>query len=68
MSSAAHHVGFSDSDMAGDMDDRKSTTGVLNKLGESLISWQSQKQKGSGFLKNKRYCWLNCLEENLTKL
>lgn len=37
-------VGFSDSDMAGDMDDRKSTTGVLYRLGESLISWQSQKQ------------------------
>lgn len=37
--------GYSDSDMAGDIDDRKSTTGVLFKLGDSLISWQSQKQK-----------------------
>lgn len=38
-------VGYSDSDMAGDVDDRKSTTGVLFKLGENLITWQSQKQK-----------------------
>ena len=38
-------IGFSDSDMAGDLDDRKSTTGVLYMLGKSLISWQSQKQK-----------------------
>lgn len=38
-------IGFSDSDMAGDVDDRKSTTGVLFLLGEDPICWQSQKQK-----------------------
>uniref|UniRef100_A0A453T4V4 Reverse transcriptase Ty1/copia-type domain-containing protein n=1 Tax=Aegilops tauschii subsp. strangulata TaxID=200361 RepID=A0A453T4V4_AEGTS len=38
-------VGYSDSDMAGDVDDRKSTTGVAFFLGENLISWLSQKQK-----------------------
>ncbi|XP_062202083.1 secreted RxLR effector protein 161-like [Phragmites australis] len=38
-------TGFSDSDMAGDISDRKSTTGVLFMLGKNLISWQSQKQK-----------------------
>lgn len=37
-------TGFSDSDMAGDVNDRKSTTGVLFKLGNNVISWQSQKQ------------------------
>ena len=31
--------------MAGDVDDRKSTTGVLFFLGSSPISWQSGKQK-----------------------
>lgn len=38
-------IGFSDSDMAGDTDDRKSTTGVLYMLGKNPITWQSQKQK-----------------------
>uniref|UniRef100_A0ACD5Y6T1 Uncharacterized protein n=1 Tax=Avena sativa TaxID=4498 RepID=A0ACD5Y6T1_AVESA len=37
--------GFSDSDMAGDVDDRKSTTGVIFYLGSSPVSWLSQKQK-----------------------
>ncbi|OAE22678.1 hypothetical protein AXG93_2675s1110 [Marchantia polymorpha subsp. ruderalis] len=38
-------IGFSDSDMAGDMNDWKSSTGVLFSLGGSPIIWQSQKQK-----------------------
>lgn len=38
-------TGFSDSDHAGDVDTRKSTSGVLFFLGESPVSWQSQKQK-----------------------
>ncbi|KAJ1279365.1 hypothetical protein BS78_04G150200 [Paspalum vaginatum] len=38
-------VGFSDSDHAGDPDDRKSTTGVIYFLGSSLITWASQKPK-----------------------
>lgn len=38
-------VGYSDADMAGDIDDRKSTTGVVFLLGGSPVSWQSQKQK-----------------------
>jgi hypothetical protein len=38
-------IGFSDSDHAGDVDDRKSTSGVLFYLGNSPISWFSQKQK-----------------------
>jgi hypothetical protein len=37
-------VGYSDSDLAGDIDSRKSTTGVAYLLGENLISWQSQKK------------------------
>jgi hypothetical protein len=36
--------GYSDSDLAGDLDSRKSTTGVLFFHGSSLVSWQSTKQ------------------------
>jgi hypothetical protein len=38
-------LGYSDSDMAGDIDDRKSTSGVAYFFGESPVSWLSQKQK-----------------------
>ena len=37
--------GYSDSDMAGDVDDRKSTSGAAYFLGGSIVSWLSQKQK-----------------------
>ncbi|PKU64804.1 Retrovirus-related Pol polyprotein from transposon TNT 1-94 [Dendrobium catenatum] len=35
---------YSDSDWAGDQQDRKSTTGYCNFLGETLISWSVKKQ------------------------
>jgi hypothetical protein len=38
-------TGYSDSDHAGDQDDRKSTTGVVFFLGSGVITWSSQKQK-----------------------
>lgn len=37
--------GYSDSDHAGSMDDRKSTTGMAFYLNENLITWVSQKQR-----------------------
>ena len=37
--------GFSDSDLAGNVDDRKSTGGMAFYLDESLITWVSQKQR-----------------------
>lgn len=37
-------VGYSDSDLAGDVVDRKSTTGTVFFLGSSVVSWASQKQ------------------------
>ena len=38
-------LGFSDSDLAGDVDSRKSTSGIIFFLDDSPISWQSTKQK-----------------------
>ncbi|GMI70037.1 cysteine-rich RLK (RECEPTOR-like protein kinase) 8 [Hibiscus trionum] len=37
-------MGFCDSDFAGDIDDRKSTSGFLFFLGDCCISWSSKKQ------------------------
>jgi hypothetical protein len=36
-------VGFSDSDLAGDVDRRKSTTGLIFFLGKSPMCWQSSR-------------------------
>jgi hypothetical protein len=41
----ARFVGYSDSDLAGDVDSSKSTTRCLFFLGTSLVSWQSVKQR-----------------------
>ena len=38
-------LGFSDSDFAGDVEDRKSSNGIAYFLGTSLVTWASQKQK-----------------------
>jgi hypothetical protein len=38
-------IGYSDSDLAGDIDTRKSTTGVFFFLNGNLVTWQSQKQR-----------------------
>ena len=38
-------TGFTDSDMAGDMDDRKSTSDMTFYVNECLVAWNSQKQK-----------------------
>ena len=37
-------VGYSDSDWAGDMDDRKSTTGFVFYIGDTTFTWSSKKQ------------------------
>ena len=44
-SGEAKLFGYCDDDMAGDVDTRKSTSGVLFLLGKNVISWQSQKQR-----------------------
>ncbi|KAK1631316.1 hypothetical protein QYE76_005631 [Lolium multiflorum] len=43
--SAQNIIGYSDSDHADDVDDRKSTSGVIFFFGSSIITWGSQKQK-----------------------
>ncbi|KAK8448440.1 hypothetical protein SEVIR_7G012052v4 [Setaria viridis] len=44
-SGAAHFIGYSDSDHAGDIDTSKSTSGMFFFLGKCLVSWQSVKQQ-----------------------
>jgi hypothetical protein len=41
---AAHFVGYSDSNHAGDINTSKCTSGILFFLGKCLVSWQSVKQ------------------------
>ncbi|XP_062191318.1 secreted RxLR effector protein 161-like [Phragmites australis] len=38
-------TGYTNSDLAGDMDDRKSIGGMTFYINDSLVSWNSQKQK-----------------------
>jgi heterodisulfide reductase subunit B len=38
-------LGFSDSDFAGDVEDRRSTPGAVYFLGRNIVTWASQKQK-----------------------
>jgi len=42
---AEHFIGYSDSDLAGNIDTSKSTSGTLFFLGKCLINWQSVKQQ-----------------------
>ena len=37
-------VGYSDADWAGDVNDRKSTSGYIFQVGGTAVSWKSQKQ------------------------
>ena len=37
--------GYSDSDYGGDLEDRKSTSGVFFFLGRNLVTWMIQKQR-----------------------
>ncbi len=40
----AECVGYSDADWAGDLDDRKSTSGYMFQIGGAAVSWRSKKQ------------------------
>src|SRR3972149_2966399 len=67
-----HLVGFVDSDFAGDLDDRKSTSGYVFCLGGSSISWRSCLQEVTALSTTeaeymaitegfKEACWLSGL-------
>ncbi len=43
-SNSSRYIGFSDSDWAGDVDDRKSTSGYIFQVGGTSVSWKSRKQ------------------------
>ena len=45
VSGFARFIGYCDSDLAGDIDTSKSTSGTLFFVGNCLVSWQSIKQK-----------------------
>jgi hypothetical protein len=65
-------VGYCDSDLASDIDMRKSTTGAMFFLSKSLVSWQSLKQRVVArlhanqstsppqLLQHKLFRWLGC--------
>jgi hypothetical protein len=38
-------VGYSDTDMASDIDSRESTSGIIYFLGRNPITWQASKQR-----------------------
>jgi hypothetical protein len=70
-------TGYLDSDFGGDVDERKSTTGVIFFSGQMVISWMSQKQKLialstceaeyiAGAAGACQAVWLNRLLEELT--
>jgi len=44
-SGAMRFIGYYDSDLAGDVDTSKSTSGMMFFLGDCLVYWQSTKQK-----------------------
>ena len=51
-------VGYTDSDWAGDHDDRKSTSGSCQFIGRSLASWDSKKQNCISLSTSEAEYWL----------
>ena len=59
-------VGFTDSDWAGDPDDRKSTTGYVFSLGSRPVTWACKKQKDLAISSAAEYrAAINAIQEAL---
>jgi hypothetical protein len=68
-------MGYSDNDLAGDIDDRRSTMGVLFFLGGNPVSWLSQKQKAvakssceAEYMASAAAVWLRRVLEEVTRV
>ncbi|XP_074363994.1 secreted RxLR effector protein 161-like [Apium graveolens] len=55
-------IGYSDSDLAGKVEDKRSTGGMVFYLNNSLIMWASQKQDALHFLRAKPSSWMRLLQ------
>lgn len=60
-------VGYTDSDWGGDVNDRKSTTGYLFKIGNNIVSWRSKKQQTIALssAEAEYYALSDCMQEGL---
>ena len=62
-------VGYTDSDFAGDLSDRKSTSGYVFLFGKNLIAWESKKQPivSLSCTEAECHCNYNSLPSNMVK-
>ena len=54
---ATDFIGYSDADWAGDLDDRRSTSGYLFKLSRAAVSWRSKNNLVWHYLQLKQNTW-----------
>jgi hypothetical protein len=61
-------IGYTDSDWAGSVSDRKSTSGCCFSLGSAMTSWQSRKQSSIALSTIESECSASCEAIRLRKL
>ena len=60
-------IGFADSDWAGSVADRKSTSGCCFSLGSAVVSWFSRKQKAAALSSIKAEYMVNVMNKRYNK-